>query len=478
MAMGKLLQSLCKALCLLVLAMPATGTYPWWRVRIWNGQYFFVYSNGWHQALEDWEVDCLEEAFSTEPEMAIFIHGQSAVWQTPADWPPMWHPQSQQWLLTKEEPDQGKHWVAEGIGLESYWPGPKHRKPAKGSSRPPEPLTPPSRKGRWADVEDDGVDGDGKPYCNERGQSSMPETGTGGTTSFEEKPAEGSEKKPAKGSKTKWQCSWEAEPDIDDMEGEEDPYMQEPEKGYRFMGRGFHSDVRRQERRQLMKEGKPIPEHLRVREVELTVEAKRLMYELSQQTKGLRKALKAKVEHNQQQREPEPGEWWRHPPDTDPNAPWYSNRKWPQGPSKIPQMPGTGTKHPQTVEPWWTPERGVIWPQNNTPNNPTPMPETGTASTAVKTEGTPAQGGETGYLQQPQPAQGSEAKPDQEAKEEESEDKPIEKNKRKRSKRRKKKSSKGDGKGDDKGDEDDTEQPDWDGWKMPGTGTTFNACHL
>ena len=81
----------------------------------------------------------------------------------------------------------------EGIGLESYWPGPKHRKPAKGSSRPPEPLTPPSRKGRWADVEDDGVDGDGKPYCNERGQSSMP--------SFEEKPAEGSEKKPAKGSK-------------------------------------------------------------------------------------------------------------------------------------------------------------------------------------------------------------------------------------------------------------------------------------
>ena len=91
------------------------------------------------------------------------------------------------------------------------------------------------------------------------------------------------------------------------------------------------------------------------------------------------------------------------------------------------------------------------------------MPETGTASTAVKTEGTPAQGGETGYLQQPKPAQGSEAKPDQEAKEEESEDKPIEKNKRKRSKRRKKKSSKGDGKGDDKGDEDDTEQPDWDG---------------
>ena len=30
------------------------------------------------------------------------------------------------WLLTKDEPDVGKHSVAEGIGLESYWPGPKH----------------------------------------------------------------------------------------------------------------------------------------------------------------------------------------------------------------------------------------------------------------------------------------------------------------------------------------------------------------
>ena len=252
MAMGKLLQSLCKALCLLVFAMPATGTYQWWEGEDLEWTMFFVYSNGWHQPLEEWEVDCLEETFLTEPEMAIFIHGQSAVWQTPADWPPIWHPQSQQWLLTKGEPDVNKHWVAEGIGLESYWPGTKSLKKAQGdpaSRRSPEP----SRRPRWADVgdEDDGLDGLGRPYCNQRGQSSMPERGTGDKTSSEEKPANDFEKKPAQGSKHKWQCSWEADGDIDDMEGEEDPYMQEPEKGYRFMSRGFHSDVRRQERRQL-----------------------------------------------------------------------------------------------------------------------------------------------------------------------------------------------------------------------------------
>ena len=123
MAGGGLGQSLKKALLVLLVLLacspkPATGStvgkavvlvasfakpvrgYPteWWRIRVWEGKFYYIYRSGFYEELQQWEEESLQEAFTTEPEMAVFITGQSQMhWGQVPEWPPYWNVESQQW---------------------------------------------------------------------------------------------------------------------------------------------------------------------------------------------------------------------------------------------------------------------------------------------------------------------------------------------------------------------------------------------
>ena len=69
---------------------------------MWEGQYHYVWPSGWHELLPSTYQDCLEELFQTEPEMAAYIHGMSAMGQEVGPYPPHWHSESQMWISTRD----------------------------------------------------------------------------------------------------------------------------------------------------------------------------------------------------------------------------------------------------------------------------------------------------------------------------------------------------------------------------------------
>ena len=102
--MAGLGQSLKKALFVLVVLLacstkPVRGfPFEWWRVRVWEGKFYYNYRSGYWQELMEWETESLQEAFISEPEMAVYIIGQSQMnWGNVGDWPPYWNVESQQW---------------------------------------------------------------------------------------------------------------------------------------------------------------------------------------------------------------------------------------------------------------------------------------------------------------------------------------------------------------------------------------------
>ena len=127
-------KSLHKALVVVLFSAtpkPVRG-YPfeWWRVRVWNGKYFFIYRSGFFEELKEWEVESLEEAFVTEPEMAVYITGQSQMnWGNVGEYPPYWNVESQQWGVCARVPHTHMT-LANTIDLWHLWPGPK---PERGS---------------------------------------------------------------------------------------------------------------------------------------------------------------------------------------------------------------------------------------------------------------------------------------------------------------------------------------------------------
>ena len=67
----------------------------WWRIRVWEGKFYYIYRSGYYEELQQWEVESLEEAFTTEPEMAVFIMGQSQMHsRAVGEWPPYWNVES------------------------------------------------------------------------------------------------------------------------------------------------------------------------------------------------------------------------------------------------------------------------------------------------------------------------------------------------------------------------------------------------
>ena len=223
---------------------PVRG-YPfeWWRVRVWNGKYFFIYRSGFFEELKEWEVESLEKAFVTEPEMAVYITGQSQMnWGNVGEYPPYWNVESQQWGVCARVPHTHMT-LANPIDLWHIWPGPK---PAKGS---------------WKDWQD------------------APE------------PPENA---------SKWQCRWENEERDPDASSSSRPARgqsrgRSPEKhakgssksffSKRYLSRGYHSQMRREERARYRERGEPIPPHLEVQQAFVCKELKRAMWELQQQSR-------------------------------------------------------------------------------------------------------------------------------------------------------------------------------------------------
>jgi len=109
--MAGLGQSLKKALFVLVVLLacstkPVRGfPFEWWRVRMWEGKFYYIYRSGYWQELMEWETESLQEAFISEPEMAVYITGQSQMnWGNVGDWPPYWNVESQQWSFCGRTP--------------------------------------------------------------------------------------------------------------------------------------------------------------------------------------------------------------------------------------------------------------------------------------------------------------------------------------------------------------------------------------
>ena len=77
----------------------------WWRIRVWEGKFYYIYRSGFYEELQQWEEESLQEAFTTEPEMAVFITGQSQMhWGQVPEWPPYWNVESQEWSALNRTP--------------------------------------------------------------------------------------------------------------------------------------------------------------------------------------------------------------------------------------------------------------------------------------------------------------------------------------------------------------------------------------
>eukprot|EP00434_Breviolum_minutum_P036683 symbB.v1.2.032516.t1/scaffold3913.1/size48432/4 len=175
--------------------------------------------------------------------MAVYITGQSQMnWGNVGEYPPYWNVESQQWGVCARVPHTHMT-LANPIDLWHIWPGPK---PAKGS---------------WKDWQD------------------APE------------PPENA---------SKWQCRWENEERDPDASSSSRPARgqsrgRSPEKhakgsskslfSKRYLSRGYHSQMRREERARYRERGEPIPPHLEVQQAFVCKELKRAMWELQQQSR-------------------------------------------------------------------------------------------------------------------------------------------------------------------------------------------------
>lgn len=79
---------------------------------MWDGEYHYVHPSGWHEELPQSYVDCLEELFQAEPEMAAYIHGLSHMGHDVGPYPPNWHHASQMWVSSRDQPEPRLQYVA------------------------------------------------------------------------------------------------------------------------------------------------------------------------------------------------------------------------------------------------------------------------------------------------------------------------------------------------------------------------------
>ena len=257
-------------------------------------------------------------------------------------WPPTWHTESQQWLISRFPPQPEHVHVAEPVDLNEYRPGgmpalgtasdgysARHSMDAVGMdwiyrqvdfphpardgsdrwSQSPsrnrgasasDGSTGSARKGRGKSTASDGSTGSprkgtGKATASDgwKGKGTGKATashgwkgkGTGKATASDGwkgkgkgKASDGSEA--ASSSDRAYICAWE-------RREHKGPNPTAPPNPDRYIARGYAATQRRLQRRQMARDGQEIPEHLQPRKLEIAKSLKRQMYELQQRARRM-----------------------------------------------------------------------------------------------------------------------------------------------------------------------------------------------
>lgn len=287
---------------------PAEGRpwIAWWRVRTHRGIMYYVHDSGYWEELEPEYSEALEEAMHVEPEMATYIEGNSQVdfGDEISDFPPTWHIPSQQWLMSRIDPDPRVVYVAQPLDVHVWVP--QHYPRAAYASFDSVDHTPNWSTG-WATVTNTHPAGAAPAYARDGNQHTMVSSdGTIHVWRDHSNPTSrwgrGRSKSPtptyqweSQGWQSQeWQSwdwntcqqwhqqcqewqDWGTGGASGSWAGWSAPAPPNPD---RMLYRGVGADKRRKERRELARQGKEIPAHLKPMRISLNKALKRQMHEL------------------------------------------------------------------------------------------------------------------------------------------------------------------------------------------------------
>ena len=225
------------------LLQPGEGKLKWWRVRYWDGKYWYVWADGgFWEPLTDSEYLSLRKAMRKDATIGDYIHDESRIgektgcWDV-SDWRPIWDKYLEAWRIPVDYDEAEFFWDADSLFSgddqpgEGSWSSSSHHQPGEGS---------------WS-------------------SSSHYQPGQGSWSSSHYQPGEGSHwsrrrecYQPGEGKKER-----EEEWDEEQWRDWEDNLP--PPRRYLFRSR--QSDLNRLERRDLKRRGLEVPPHLRPKPV-------------------------------------------------------------------------------------------------------------------------------------------------------------------------------------------------------------------
>ena len=247
------------------LLQPGEGKLKWWRVRYWDGKYWYVWADGgFWEPLTDSEYLSLRKAMRKDATIGDYIHDESKTgcWDV-SDWRPIWDKYLEAWRIPVDYDEAEFFWDADSLFSgddqpgEGSWSSSSHHQPGEGS---------------WS-------------------SSSHYQPGQGSWSSSHYQPGEGSHwsrrrecYQPGEGKKER-----EEEWDEEQWRDWEDNLP--PPRRYLFRSR--QSDLNRLERRDLKRRGLEVPPHLRpkpVTQIE-SQELKRELRELYKRAKEMQQSM-------------------------------------------------------------------------------------------------------------------------------------------------------------------------------------------
>ena len=263
---------------------------------------YYVHDSGYWEELEPEYSEALEEAMQVEPEMAIYIEGNSHVdfGAEISAFPPTWHIPSQQWLMSRDDPDPRVVYVAQPLDVQVWIP--QHYPRAAYASFDSVDHAPNWSPG-WATVTNTDPAGAGPAYARDGNQHTMvssdgtihvwrdnsnPTTRWGRGRSKSPTPTYQWDSQGWQGQGwqswdwntcQQWhqQCQEGTGGASGSWGGWSAPAPPNPD---RMLYRGVGADKRRKERRELARQGKEIPAHLKPMRISLNKALKRQMHEL------------------------------------------------------------------------------------------------------------------------------------------------------------------------------------------------------
>ena len=259
---------------ILAMAVPAQG----WRLRELGGQLRFVWPSGyWEQVGSFWE-EAIDAFFQTEPKMAAYIAAVSVTGSNEvSEYPPTWHQQSGMWAVSRREPEARLHVVARAEDMDQWstnlfdgrWAGDTEQE-APGNWAPVTAAQPAHHQEGNQHVWTDGSSihvwrEPGQGYDQGSGSSSWRDQPGQGSW---DQPGQGSWDQPGQGPWQEWRgSSWSCNPGWSQHYNqygrrEQAPPPPGPPNPERYFTRGVGSQQKREQKRRLEREGKPVPSEL------------------------------------------------------------------------------------------------------------------------------------------------------------------------------------------------------------------------